>query len=194
MAESAPVLGRTTRYHAEIVTRRSATTVFRASLVAQNDGMAASILKRTVVLLLVSLNPLALGTAGAGLGGGSDSVIADRVQMPGELTTTALQYYEVFEIATAGGVHVREFVNRSGAVFAVAWNGPAPPNLQSLLGAHYRDFLAALKSIEHPGLHRSLRIAAAGLVVELGGHMRAYHGRVYLADALPVGVAAGDLR
>lgn len=156
--------------------------------------MAASVCKHALLLMLVSLNPLALGSVRAELGSGTDSVIADRTQLQGDLITTVLGYYDVHEIATAAGVHVREFVNHSGVVFAVAWNGPVPPDLQPLLGVHYPDYLAALKSIQHPGLHRSLRIAAGGLVVELGGHMRAYYGRAYLAYAIPAGVSAAELR
>src|SRR5512133_48720 len=38
---------------------------------------------------------------------------------------------------------VREFVDPSGTVFAVAWSGVAPPDLPRLLGAYHQEYRAA---------------------------------------------------
>jgi Protein of unknown function (DUF2844) len=38
-----------------------------------------------------------------------------------------------------------------------------------------------------------MQVRASNLVVQVGGHMRAYSGRAYLPQALPSGVTAGDL-
>jgi hypothetical protein len=146
------------------------------------------------VVLVVSLNPLVPGSAWAALGGGPGGIVSDGTQMQSRRTTTAFVDYDVCEIDTDAGVQIREYVDRSAVVFAVSWKGAVPPDLQTLLGAHYPDFASALKSIQHPGLHRSLKIATGGLVVELSGHMRGYYGRAYLTAAIPAGVTPAELR
>jgi hypothetical protein len=91
-------------------------------------------------------------------------------------------------------MHVREYLNRDGIVFAVAWSGPAMPDLQRLLGPYFEEYTTALTSLKSPGLHRSVRIASSGLVVESEGHLRAYAGRAYLPALVPGGVSVADLR
>ena len=89
---------------------------------------------------------------------------------------------------------VREFLNRDGVVFAVAWTGPVMPDLQRLLGGSFPAYTAALRALANPGLHRDLRIASSELVVESGGHLRAYVGRAYLPALIPIGTSISDLR
>ena len=67
-----------------------------------------------------------------------------------------------------------------------------PPDLQQLLGAHFSTYAAALAAVANPGIRRSLRVESSGLIVELGGHLRAYAGRAYLADLIPAGVTAAE--
>jgi hypothetical protein len=89
---------------------------------------------------------------------------------------------------------VREFVNRSGIVFALAWSGPAMPNLRQLLGVHYEAYAQALARLSRPGLHRSVRVETPHLVVESAGHLRAYAGSGLLTDLLPAGVSPTEVR
>ena len=89
---------------------------------------------------------------------------------------------------------MREFLNLDGIVFAVTWDGPVLPDLQTLLGANFATYMQALAVLKQPGLQRSLRIASPGLVVESGGHLRAYAGRAYLPALIPVVLPAADLR
>jgi hypothetical protein len=147
------------------------------------------------------LSCLALGVAllcaapaHAGLGKDAADILADSAQMQGLVKSESGQKYDVQVITTATGMRVSEYVNHSGMVFAVAWAGPVPPDLRRLLGSHYADYSAALAAVSHPGLHRTVRIESGGLVVELGGHMRAYSGRAYLPALMPAGVAASELR
>jgi hypothetical protein len=92
------------------------------------------------------------------------------------------------------GVHVREFMTPDGVVFAVAWDGPVPPDLRSLLGTSFAAYARALAALNHPGLQRSLRIASPDLVVETAGHLRAYRGRAYLPALIPDGTPTEALR
>ena len=105
-----------------------------------------------------------------------------------------LQQYEMQEITGGNDVRVREYLTRGGLVFAVSWSGPVVPDMRQLLGSHYDAYAKGLAALSHPGLRRSLQIASGELVVESGGHMRAYSGRAYLPALIPPGVPLSELR
>ena len=103
--------------------------------------------------------------------------------------------YEVLTISTPAGISVREYLNRDGIVFAVNWSGPVPADLQQLLGASLCNLRCSRwLRLRHPGIHRSLRLESSGLIVELGGHLRAYSGRAYLAALIPRGCDRDEFR
>jgi hypothetical protein len=108
--------------------------------------------------------------------------------------STAGPRYATVEIGTENGGHVREFVSPDGVVFAVAWEGPVPPDLRPLLGTSFAAYARALAALQQPGLRRSLHIASSDLVVETAGHLRAYRGRAYLPALIPDGTPTSDLR
>jgi len=92
----------------------------------------------------------------------------------------------------AGLLSVRQYAVAGGSVFAVAWEGPVHPDLDTLLGAHARAYRAAVAG---PRAARGpRRIVAGNLVVEFGGHGRSLQGRAYLTDAVPAGASLDDLR
>ncbi|HXR19212.1 MAG TPA: DUF2844 domain-containing protein [Steroidobacteraceae bacterium] len=134
------------------------------------------------------------GGASAHLDGDVASVQADAAALYGLTHATALLSYDVQQIDTAAGLTVREFVARDGTVFALSWTGPVLPDMRQLLGQHFGDYTAALAALDQPGLRRSVRIALPGLVVESGGHLRAYSGRAYLPARVPDGVSLSELR
>ena len=146
------------------------------------------------VLAIAAMNALWAGPACAGLGGDAAGVAADGTELHGVVNSTSLPQYEIEEITTDTGMRVREYVGRDGVVFAVSWSGPALPDLQRLLGSHYVEYTTALAALTRPGLHRSVRIASSELVVESGGHLRAYAGRAYLPTLVPAGISTADLR
>jgi hypothetical protein len=144
--------------------------------------------------LIAGMILLCGGSARAALGGDAASVRSDTDEMHGVVHSTLLQYYDVHEITTDSGMRVREFLTRNGIVFAVTWSGPAMPDLQRLLGTNFAVYTKALTELNQSGLHRSLRIASSELVVESGGHLRAYVGRAYLPALIPAGTSTADLR
>ncbi len=160
--------------------------------VLQNPKMIHRSIQCAVLLLTVA-NPLWVGSARAGLGGDAASALADGSDLHGVVNSTSLAQYDIQEITTDTGIRVREYVNRDGVVFAVSWIGAVLPDLQRLLGTHYVEYTAALAALNHPGLHRSLRVALPDLIVESGGHLRAYAGRARLPALVPAGVSAADL-
>ena len=45
-----------------------------------------------------------------------------------------------------------------------------------------------------PGGRNHLNLSRSDLVIQAGGHMRAFFGRAYLVDAIPAGVSSDELR
>jgi hypothetical protein len=168
-------------------------TVSGEQVVLQNPRMIRRI-NRALLLLIIGANPLHSGVARAGLGADAAGVLTDAALLHGTVTTASARQFEIEEITADSSIRVREFLNRSGVVFAVSWSGPVMPDLQPLLGAHFAAYRAGLAALSHPGLHRSVRIASPELVVESGGHLRAYTGRAYLPALIPAGVTVTDLR
>ena len=130
--------------------------------------------------------------ASAALGEAEVSVKADAAQLRGSIKVTERTNYSLHEMQLPSGTWVREFAAPNGTVFAVAWNGPTQPNLRQALGRYFDSYVTAAKA-RHGGLHR-LDIKQSDLVVQAGGHMRAFSGRAYLPQAVPAGVSLGDLR
>ena len=127
----------------------------------------------------------------ATLGDAVDTVGADRAQLQAERQITSAAAFEVHALRLQSGTTVREYVSPSGMVFAVTWQGPELPDLQQLLGRYFPAYGEALKAQRASGV-RAQR--TDGLVVQTGGHMRAYSGRVFVPAMLPGGVAESDIR
>lgn len=137
--------------------------------------------------------------AWAALGGSIASVQADQVHMQGTVRRTASASYTVHEIQSASGIVVREYVastgESAGTVFAVAWQGPWPPDLRQLLGSYFDQYMQAARAQSAARVgRRPLLIEEPGLVVQIGGHPRAFVGRAYVPGMLPAGVRAEEIR
>lgn len=130
----------------------------------------------------------------AHLGGDADSVSADRDVLRAQLRSTPMQQYERHEITTTAGTVVHEYASRQGTVFAVTWQGPLPPDLRQLFGNYYETYQSAATAQARPGAHRQLNIAAADLVVQSTGRLRAFTGRAYVPSLVPAGVSVADLQ
>lgn len=144
-----------------------------------------------IALLMLALPIPAL----AALGGDVASVHEDQAQMKGSLTTTEAEAYTIHEIKAPAGTVVKEYVSPEGKVFAVSWQGPFLPNMQQLLGSYFQAFSEAAKAQRAARRGRGpLSIQQPGLVVESGGHMRAYFGKAYDPGKLPQAVSANDIR
>lgn len=141
--------------------------------------------------ILVVLSPLRVHAA---LGGNAASVQADQAQMKGSLRQKQTAAYTVQEIQAASGTVVREYVSSTGNVFAVAWQGQFAPNLQQLLGAYFEQYSEGVHAAKASYVgRRPLDLHLSGLVVQLNGHMRAFHGRAYLSEQIPAGAKEEEL-
>jgi Protein of unknown function (DUF2844) len=129
--------------------------------------------------------------ADAALGEPETSVQTDVAQLHGSIKVTDHASYRLHEIQLPSGTVVREFAGLDGTVFAVAWSGPAMPNLRQTLGRYFDNYLTAAQA-NRLG-HHQLQINQSDLVVHASGHMRAFSGVAYLPPALPSGVSIGEL-
>ncbi len=139
------------------------------------------------VLALSSVLFLGAMPAWAALGESANSVRLDAQQFRGEVRTTTAQGYSVQEIRSPDGTVIREYVSPSGVVFGIGWEGPTVPNMSQLLGAYFPEFQQAARARGHR--RGPLMLHTEHLVVEAGGHMRAFYGRVYLPSSLPNSVS-----
>jgi Protein of unknown function (DUF2844) len=143
------------------------------------------------IAIIVCLSAL---PAKAALGSDVASVEADQAQMRGSVVLKQTGAFNVHEIKAPSGTLVREYVSSAGTVFAVAWNGPFLPDLHQLLGSYFDQYSAGVKAEKatYVGRH-PLSLQLPGLVVQMTGHVRDYHGQAYLPNQLPHGVKAEDL-
>lgn len=94
----------------------------------------------------------------------------------------------------SGAATVREYVNSSGVVFGLAWNGLTHPDLSSLLGNYANEYQE--KARQHPQSfgRRSSSVNTGRVVVEKWGHMRSMKGRAYDPALLPRGMNADEIK
>ncbi len=133
----------------------------------------------------------ASASAAASLGEDASSVLADQARLQATLEVANAPQFAVHRLQLPSGVTVKEYVSPAGMVFAVTWQGPSIPDLQQVLGRYFEAYAAAVRSASAAGARTAQQ---DGLVVQTGGHMRAFSGRVYVAPMLPRGVAAEELQ
>jgi len=144
------------------------------------------------LLLVVSMLLVSATRSWAVLGESLDSLVADQQRLHGEVRSTAGDGFSVHEIASENGTVVRQYAAPSGVVFGVSWQGPFVPDLSHLLGAYFGEYQRAVRS---PVRRRApLALRTDGLVVETGGHVRAFHGRVYVPELVPPAVSEQVVR
>jgi hypothetical protein len=125
--------------------------------------------------------------------GEPESSITDEVQhLKGSIKSTLRTNYRVHEIQLPSGTVLREFAAIGGNVFAVAWSGPAIPDLRQALGRYFDVYVTAAQAKQ--GTRRHLLIEQSEFVMQSSGHMRAFSGRAYLPQALPPGTSVDEIR
>jgi hypothetical protein len=128
----------------------------------------------------------------AALGEPESSITGEVQHLKGSIKSTLRSNYRVHEIQLPSGTVLREFAAIGGNVFAVAWSGPAIPDLRQALGRYFDVYLAAAQAKQ--GTRRHLLIQQSEFVMQSSGHMRAFSGRAYLPQALPAGASVDEIR
>ena len=146
--------------------------------------------------LLALMLTIVPSRAFAALGGSVTSVDADRVHVQGALMRIVRNdAFALHEIRSASGTMIREYVNGSGTVFAVAWDGPWLPDLRQVLGDHFDRYQAAMRARQSAKTGRGVvAINDGSLVVQMSGHPRAFTGRAYVPALMPPGMQPESLR
>ncbi len=135
---------------------------------------------------------MACAPAAATLGDEVSSVAADGAQLQAKVDVAAGFRFDVHRLQLPSGIVVKEYVSPAGMVFALSWQGPDLPDLQQIMGRYFETYVAALNSQDGSGGQRA--VEQQGLVVQSGGHMRAFYGRAYVPLMLPNGVSAKEIQ
>jgi Protein of unknown function (DUF2844) len=132
---------------------------------------------------------LLCAVAHAGLGGTFDARGQDQTAAGASSLQTTLAGATCYTLLQANGVTIRQYVNASGTVFGVGWDGPLLPDFRRLLGAHFEAFAQAQRTQS-----RRISVHRPTLVLDAGGMMRSFSGRAYLPDQLPPTLSSQDIR
>ncbi len=125
----------------------------------------------------------------AALGGNISGLAAEQSLFGAAYVATQTSQFSVQSLTTPAGVRIRQYADASGHVFAVAWDGPVLPDLETLLGSSYAAYAEGQRQ-----RGRGVRIQTPALVVESAGMMRAFYGKALLPERLPGGVSARDIQ
>lgn len=125
----------------------------------------------------------------AALGGDVSALAGEQRTFGASFVVGKSSRFLVHSLTTPAGVHVRQYVGASGLVFAVAWDGPVLPDLETLLGSSYSAYAEAQRQ-----RGRGVRVQTPALVVESAGMMRAFFGKALLPERVPDGVSARDIQ
>lgn len=157
-------------------------------------GCRSSIQLKMLVMAALIVASAPVG-AWASLGGDAASVQADQIHLQGRRTMKAAGSYTVHEIHGTAGTVVREYVSPEGKVFGVAWQGPWMPDMRQLLGNYFNQYAQANQAQKGARIRRGpVLINEPGLIVQIGGHPRAFAGRAYVPEMLPSGVRAENIQ
>jgi len=123
----------------------------------------------------------ALGGAPSTFSGASRALVARSLAAT---TSSAAVNYSVTTSTLDSGTVVREYATSAGVVFGVTWDGPIIPDLKTLLGSHFTTMTTAAAARPRAG-HSRLDVTGSDIVIQSGGHMRAYNGKAWIPSALP---------
>jgi hypothetical protein len=131
--------------------------------------------------------------ASTGASGATQSVMNAATMAPAASAASAAPY-TVRSTTLATGTVVNEYLGADGVVFGIAWKGARMPDLPTLLGNYFPQYVQGIQAQRANGVGRGpVSVVGSGLVVRSAGHMGAFAGHAYLPQALPAGVTGGDI-
>lgn len=138
--------------------------------------------------------PLPAGTATTPVYSTGSAHASSAVTRQAQAVGAASVQYSVLTTALDGGTQVSEYVNPTGTVFAISWQGPVMPNLELLLGTYFPAFTQAAQA-NRPGrsVGTPLRIQTDNLIVQSTRQMRSFSGYAYAPALLPNGLLITDV-
>lgn len=146
---------------------------------------------RNVVALLLFMPMLAQATLGqrADTVGGNQELTKFKAALPKAISGS----YTLHRLQLPSGTSVREYADEFGIVFAVAWDGPTKPDLNQLLGRYFTEYESGAGASTRR--HRNhMVVRKFDFVIQSEGRMRAFRGKAYLPQSIPVGVSIEELK
>ena len=134
--------------------------------------------------LLLALSMTIVAVPALATLGGAVTKEAKQIQVQNSVVS-AQPTLNVFQFSLPSGTEVKEYTDSNGVVVAVSWQGPAMPNLEQLLGAHFQTFINRPTNSNQS--HRRVVMNTPELVAQVHGHVGAFKGVVYNPSALPAG-------
>lgn len=131
------------------------------------------------------------GASHAALGESPERFSAGATTVVSNVTSAGLKYL-TRETTLATGTRVSEYVSESGVVFAVTWEGPMLPDLKALLGKYFDTMVAESARAPRAGRSR-IAVNLPEVVINSGGHMRAFEGSAWIPAQFPAGFSADDV-
>ena len=146
-----------------------------------------------IFLIAFLLFPFSLALAV--LGGAKESVEIDREALSGKRQTLPHKTYTV-ELIQGSGIELREYLDATGRIFAVSWNGNKIPDLSNLFGAYFSEHQKALEEARRavPRKRGPLHLESAHLIVETGGRSPHLWGRAILPSLIPAGLLREEIQ
>lgn len=99
-----------------------------------------------------------------------------------------------FQTSQDDVVTIKEFLDASGTVYAVRWEGPRPPDLNVLLGRYFPEYSVAVVTTRTRMARRRLMADSSNLHISQFGRPGQLFGIVYLKNRLPDGINPEDLK
>ena len=132
------------------------------------------------------------GVSHAALGGLPEQFNTEGTTVASSVSSAGSNYV-TRDTTLATGTHVREYVSGSGVVFALTWDGPFLPDLKALLGKYFDTMVAESARLPRAG-RSQMAINLPEVVINSGGHMRAFEGSAWIPAEFPAGFTADDVR
>lgn len=132
------------------------------------------------------------GSGHAALGGAPEEYSGAATAITSSATAGGASYV-LRSTSLESGTQVKQYLLPAGTVFAVTWEGPILPDLKALLGKYFATLVAESERAPRAGRSR-VTVNTPEVVINSGGHMRAFEGGAWLPGEFPAGFAADDLR
>jgi hypothetical protein len=154
-------------------------------------AMAMVVVPAHAVLGGAPMTPPSGATVGAAV---THAVASAATSAAATASVPAATPYTVRTTTLATGTAVNEYIGTDGTVFGIAWQGPRLPDLPTLLGSYFPQYVQGIQTQRASGVARGpVSVVDSGLIVRSGGHMGAFAGHAYLPQALPAGVTGSDI-
>jgi len=134
------------------------------------------------------------GVATATLGEDGSSVERDLAHLQAQRSVAQSSAFSVHELQLPGGTRVREYLTPRQQIFAITWSGPSIPDLQQLLGTYFPRYQQGAARVAAGRGRQPILMQESDLVIQTGGHPRAFFGAAYLPRLMPPGVSVNQLR